>query len=343
MNLLGKRYDITVYFEVYKDIRHEINFSAKVVPKVIANYGRLREIFFFLMIFKNLIFKRAELIHAHSTFPTGFCGIILGKIFRIPVIVSLDGGEATALPDADFGDLRGPRKRKVNSWVVRQANKVIVLTEFLKNEVITNLGVDRDMEIIPRGIDLTKFIYKKHPLRNPLKIINVGYLHPVKDHETLLRAFSIITKEIDSHLSIIGKDYCNGRIQRKVTEMSLSGNVVFEEGISNDALAERYREADLMLHTSLFESQAVVVNEALACGSIVCGTHVGLLADLSEHCCLTVPPGDYVGLAGLVLKLLSQPEEMERLKENGYKWTAQHDVKWTADRHIEVYESCCAL
>src|SRR5688572_8169731 len=139
LNALSENYDITVYFEAYREIKHEIKFSVKSVSKSVSKYGRIRELIFAWLLFRNLLFKSVNIIHAHSTFPCGFCGVILGKIFRIPVVVSLDGAEATALPDVNFGDLRGPRRKKINGWVIRNADRVIVLTEFQNKEIKSNL------------------------------------------------------------------------------------------------------------------------------------------------------------------------------------------------------------
>jgi glycosyltransferase involved in cell wall biosynthesis len=222
---------------------------------------------------------------------------------------------------------------------MRRATKVIVLTEFLKNMVHENLVKDVAVKVIPRGVDAQKFTFQEREIGAPLRIIHVGYLHPVKDQEMLLETFARVNKNVDSVLTIIGDDFMGGRIQKKAEDMMLRDKVIFERHISNDAMPSKYAEADLMLHTSLFESQAVVVNEALACGLLTCGTRVGLLSDLRDSCCLTVTPGDAEGLAKLVLRLLKDPEEMKRLRTNGHAWATQHDLHWTALQHIEMYEN----
>jgi glycosyltransferase involved in cell wall biosynthesis len=291
------------------------------------------------MVLKNLLFNRPYLIHTHSTFPSGLWGIVAGKILRIKVIVSLDAAEASGLPEIKFGDMLGKKRKFINKWVINQADEVIVLTEFLLNEVKSNLKIDRSFHVIPRGVDTDKFKFNEKEISHPLKIINVAYLNPVKDQHTLLKCFTIISSQVDSILSHLGEDFHSGEIQQKVKQMGLENRVKFLGLIANNDLPQYYHDADILLHTSLYESQAVVVNEAMASGVLVCGTHVGLLADLADVCCITVKPGDAEGLAQRVLKLINDREQVFMLRRKAYDWAVTHNLEWTIQQHRSVYEN----
>ena len=56
----------------------------------------------------------------------------------------------------------------------------------------------------------------------------------------------------------------NGLFQRLVDEMGISNKVQFIEPVDYNRIHEYYREADVFLHTSVYESQALVVAEAMA-------------------------------------------------------------------------------
>jgi glycosyltransferase involved in cell wall biosynthesis len=266
-------------------------------------------------------------------------GIIIGKLFCIPVIVSLDAGEAAAIPDIKFGDLLNPKRARINKWVLKHADEVIVPSEFHLKELRKNLKTNRSVRVIIRGVDINKFKFIEKPIAKPLIILNVAYLHPIKDQETLLKCFAIINKQIDCELIHIGKDYDNGRMQQLAKEMGIAHKVTFKGFIANDELPPYYAQADLLLHTSRFEGQAVVINEAMACGVLVCGTQVGLMADLADECCLTVIPQDAERLAMKVLKLLKKEEEIKRLRNNAYKWTLENNLEQTVEKHIQLYFS----
>jgi glycosyltransferase involved in cell wall biosynthesis len=290
------------------------------------------------MIFKDLLFQKIHLIHTHSTFPSGYWGIIFSKLFRIPIVVSLDAADASSVPELNFGDLLLPRRKKLNKWVIENADKITALTNSMLNDVKQNLDINREIKVTPRGVDRIKFHYNDRQIKSPYKFLSVGYLHPVKDHETLLRAFSTISKMVDCRLLHIGEDYSKGKIQQLAKELDLIDKVEFKGFVPNDSLPMYYDQSDILLHTSRFESQAVVVNEALASGLLVCGTHVGLLSDLSGKCCLTVQAGDYEGLAALVLDMLTKPELMNQLHQAGHTWSKEHDLSWTVRKYVEIYE-----
>jgi glycosyltransferase involved in cell wall biosynthesis len=339
LNKLAESYDITVCFEFPREVKYKVNFFVRTIPSCMSRFKWIREFYFALMIFKELLFKRAHILHAHSIYPSGFFAILFGKIFRIRVVVSLDAAEASALPEINFGELLSNRRKRLNKWVIEQADEVIVLTKFVLSEVRNNLKTDRPCHIIPRGVDMNKFQYRPRPIGAPLKIINVSYLNPVKDQETLLKAFAAITESIDSVLMHVGEDLSHGEVQQMVQELGLKNKVKFIGSVPNDDLPQYYHQADILLHTSRYESQAIVVNEAMACGLLVCGTHVGIMADLANTCCLTVKPGDAKALAQTVLKLIEAPVQIERLRQNAYQWSLQHSLEWTAERHEAIYQN----
>lgn len=335
---LSEHYEIIVYAEVYRNIVSAIPYKIKAVPAMRLPY-KLRMCIFFFMIVRDHILRRFHLIHCLSTFPTGFCGIILSRILRIPVVVSLDGAEATSIPEIGFGDLLKPKRRALNRWVINNADAVIVLTDFALDQVRKNLNIGREIHVIPRGIDTQRFEYAEKAVQTPLRILSVGYLSPVKDPDTLLKAFRKLDKMIDCILIHIGEDFLNGQVQDSLPNSDLSGKVSFTGLIPYDLLPAFYARADVLLLTSRYESQGVVVNEAMACGVLVCGTHVGLMADLSNKCCMTVKPGDHEMLAQTVADIMQKPDEMARLRRNALSWCLEHDVDWTAKKYREIYDT----
>lgn len=130
----------------------------------------------------------------------------------------------------------------------------------------------------------------------------------------------------------------NGEVQRHATDLEIAHLIDFKGFIEHDSIYQYYESADVLLHTSLFESQAVVVNEAMAHGLLVCGTHVGLLADLAGECCVTVPTGDSKALASKVIETLADQNSCDRLLAKSKEWLLLHDLAWTASRYKEIYD-----
>jgi glycosyltransferase involved in cell wall biosynthesis len=268
---------------------------------------------------------RFHIVHAHSTFPTGLTAVIMQRLFGIPAIVSLDGGEGVAFPDLEFGDLHSRRRTKINQWVLNRARVVTTLTNFHRTLIEENLSWDRKILVIPRGVDTDHFVLKKDTsLHDPLRIVSVGYLSIVKDPITLLKTFQLILKTRPASLTIVGRDYMKGEIQKLAISRGVNSFVDFV--------------SQVLLHTSRYESQGMVVAEAMACGVLVCGTNVGLIDDLANRCCMSSPVGDAEQLANKVLQLIGDPGLMSTLRTNAMRWSADFSLTKTVSRWSEIYD-----
>jgi glycosyltransferase involved in cell wall biosynthesis len=336
--LLAQEYEIILYSEFHlRDEEGITDFKMRSVPSWMP--GRVREIWFALMIFIDQFFIPADIIHSHSTYPSGLVGTFISKIFGKPVVVSLNAAEGVGIKSIEFGDLLRKRRTRNDKYVLRHAAVVVVHSEYHKALLEKNFKLRRELKVIARGSDLSKFKFSSTAFQLPIRFLNVGYLHPVKDQKTLLRSFAIISKKIECSLVHVGKDYSNGEIELLSKELGIRDKVEFAGFIPHNNIQHFYDNADILLHTSLYESQPVVVIEALASGVVVCGTHVGLLADLSDACCLTVAPGDYQALADKVLLLVKDFQLVEKLRTAGRRWAEQHDLIWTKNRWCEIYNS----
>jgi glycosyltransferase involved in cell wall biosynthesis len=343
LKLLSHNYNLFLFSEFH--LGHEWTVKEYPIYSVRRTRinGRWREFLFFLLALKGCLTKRIDLIHSHSTFPSGLVAIIIGKLLRIPVLICLDAAEGTSIPDIKFGDALNPKRIKVNRWVLNQADAITVLTKFQENEIRKSLGTSRDMNLIPRGVDLQKHfpsIDKK--ISKPIRFLNVAYIHPVKDQETLLRAFQIIVQEVDATLTLVGEDYEKGRLKKLVSDLNIERYVRFVGFVPNESISSYYLQADILLHTSRYESMAAVVIEAMASGVLVCGTHVGIMADLSDQCCITVAPQDFRGLASKVLDLINSIPLQNKLRIQALDWTKAYSLDWTADQYKLIYHRLTA-
>jgi glycosyltransferase involved in cell wall biosynthesis len=219
---------------------------------------------------------------------------------------------------------------------LNKADEVISLTEYLVNNLRT-FGLKRtDIRIIPWGIDTDLFIFKEREKEIPVEFLHIANLHPVKDPETLLRAFKIISDKIESRLTIIGEGILEQYVRNLAKELHLGSKITFLGLMPYDALPAFYNRADILLHTSLSEGQCEVVTEAMSCGLLVCGTRVGLIYD-RPSCCVGVPVKDFKKLADEVTKILDDQQRMKIIVQNAYSWASTHSIHWTVDSVKQLY------
>jgi len=254
-------------------------------------------------------------------------------------VVSLQGGEGASLPAIHYGNMTNNSVRKITLWTCENATVLIAISKFLSNKMVEHGLKRKDVKLILFGADTELFYPKEKGKDCQLKIIHVANLNAVKDQSTLLKSFARITKRQPSLLRIIGDGILFNELQQLTKELGITDYVEFVGAVPNLQLLPHYHWADIMLLTSLHEGQAVVVCEALACKVVVCGTRVGLIADLANDCCRTSDIGDDKMLAQNALELWNDSFEYKRLQENGFTWTQQHTLAWSVNKIQNVYNT----
>lgn len=192
--------------------------------------------------------------------------------------------------------------------------------------------------MIPFGIDTSRFPYNEKPLNVPYVFLHVSYSQPVKDAATLIETFQMISDSVDAKLIIVGQNHIGQATDKLVEEYSLQSKVTLVGSVPNDEIAKYLRQAHFLLHTSRYESQGVVLNEAMACGVVVCATRVGLASDLGDDYCITSDVGDSSDLASKVVSTIHDDDRYTRLRSNGRQWGESHDVRWTTAEYRKIYE-----
>jgi glycosyltransferase involved in cell wall biosynthesis len=98
-----------------------------------------------------------------------------------------------------------------------------------------------------------------------------------------------------------------------------------------------YDRSHFLLQASRYESQGVVFNEAMASGTVVCSTRVGLADDIGDSACIVADVGDTAGLVREILQVIVDETRYSELRKSGYAWARQHDAHWTASQYERIY------
>jgi len=112
--------------------------------------------------------------------------------------------------------------------------------------------------------------------------------------------------------------------------------VEFVGAVSHQQMADHYQWADVMLHTSWYEGQAIVIAEAAMSGVLIAGTAVGLVSDLGDSSAIQVPTGDFQLLAEKTLHILDDEVRASHMREMARAWAITHDFFWTVSQYKEI-------
>jgi len=245
-----------------------------------------------------------EMIDAHFAHPEGIAAVLLGRILDLPVLVTLRGSELR---------YRGQRsKRFWMSWALRRADRVIAVSDGLR-ELAIALGADpRRVKTVPNGIDADVFFRRdrracryRHGLADADRIIlSAGDLAELKGHHRVIAAVKRLNGcGVRARLLIAGGVGRSGRyadaLRQQVADDGLDDQVGFLGEVTQETLSELMSAADVFCLASSTEGWPNVVNEALACGTPVVATDVGAVRQMvvSDRCGLMVPVDDGVALA----------------------------------------------
>lgn len=147
------------------------------------------------------------------------------------------------------------------------------------------------------------------------RLVTVGRLKPVKDHETLLRALTLLRRDRDARLLILGDGPDRERTEALIRDLGLADAVTLA-GFQPSPHAY-VALADVFVLSSVSEGFGNVLVEAMACGvpvvSTDCPSGPREILDHGLFGRLT-PIGDPPALAAAILETLAGPTDRDALR-----------------------------
>lgn len=217
-----------------------------------------------------------DLIDGHYIYPDGLAAVLLGKLFKKPVVLSARGSDINEFPKFRL-------IRPMIRFALNRADHIVGVSDALKREIV-KLGIPGDkISVIPNGVDIKMFHPEcKAKMRKTLSIpenrkaiLSVGSLVPRKGFDILLTAFHRLLRDFgDIHLYIIGEGPSRTNLRRQIKELQLTAHVTLLGEIPNEALMTWYNAADVSCLASSREGWPNVIMESLACGTPVVATKV---------------------------------------------------------------------
>jgi glycosyltransferase involved in cell wall biosynthesis len=138
-------------------------------------------------------------------------------------------------------------------------------------------------------------------------------------------------------LDCVGADARAGAVQTRAQALGLGDRIRFHGLVPPALLAPFYRAAHLLVLSSRYESQGVVVLEAGAAGLPTVGTAVGLLPTLAPRAAQCVPAGQPEALARAICDLLADEPRRQQMGAAAQEFARAHDCAATARAFEEIY------
>lgn len=277
-----------------------------------------------------------DLLHAFWVSPQGTLAVAAGSLLRVPVVVSIGGGELVRLPAIHYGGMSTLRSRIIVAATLRAASAVSAPSMYVSRSAS---GIRPDIQWLPTGVDTTIFRGSiNRTCGAPWRLIHVAGLNEVKNQETLLRAVQQVAKVCPQiTLDCIGVDALNGRVQGLARNLGIADIVRFHGVLTIDKILPFYHEAHLFVQSSLHESMGAAVLEASAAGVPTVGTNVGIVAEMAPRAAVAVPVSDAGALAKGVVELLENFPRREALALAAQDFAHTYNADWTFTQFDELY------
>ena len=329
------------YFRYFPACSHMLAYGSGILPNIRRHPWLVAQIpFFLLAMFYSLMIHslkiRPQVIHAHWIIPVGSVAVLVGKLVRVPVIVSAHGGDAFGLRSGLPNSLKKYVMKHSQAWTANTANTA--RAAYGDNQSVK-------LNIIPMGVDTNKFSSSDPPKPlgdgNPGKIpiiLSVGRLVEKKGVKYLIEAVAELVNQrgINIKLWVIGDGECRDELQRLAGQLGVAPFIEFKGVIPNDELPDYYAAADLFVAPSVIdqdgdtEGQGVVIIEAMAAGVPVIASKVGGITDIINDGKngILVEPEDTMSLANTLHDCVAG-RDLSAILEN-----AQKKVKEKYDWHV---------
>jgi len=232
-------------------------------------------------------------------------------------------------------------KRHLRRWFRRLDGKIAVSTAAARFVEEYFPGY---YNIIPNGVDLAHFAKEVPPLPQyqdgKLNILFVGRPEKRKGLDHLIRAFERVkAQRSDARLIVVGAGKFE-RYERAARSKGL-GDVEFRSYVPYEELPRYHHSADVFCAPNTgFESQGLVLLEAMAAGLPVVGSNIEGFAGVLTHGVegLLVLPGDEEGLASALLELLDNVDRRQRMAEQGKRRAQEFSWERVSQQVLSYYE-----
>jgi glycosyltransferase involved in cell wall biosynthesis len=269
-------------------------------------------------------------------YPAGFVAVVLGKLWRIPSVIHLQGGDAVKIPAFKYGVFSHPLRAAICRWAYGRSDCLIALTRFQEKMLKIN-KVAKKATIIPFGVDRKKFPYEDIRFNQAIvRFLHVANHTPVKGQEVMLKTFALVAQTRPCRLVIVGADFFEGQLNKWSKTLCIEDRVELIGPQPHASIARFYHEADILLHTPYYEGQGLVFAEAAACGTIIAGTCVGMLADMPPDASINAEPGEPEILAKKILEALQSPGQLKKIQAAARQYVMQQDISSTEKKICEI-------
>lgn len=236
---------------------------------------------FYILLGQKLFEKYAamhglpDIIHAHNVLYGGVIANAIKARYGVPFV----------LTEHSSAYLSG----RVRKWqvpmvkeVLKNADARLVVSPYLGHALEKRFGqITQPWHWVPNVLDAT--FEEQNPLegfgqeeKDQIRILTIGSLIPIKNHEGLLKAFAKVFKGRNKiQLRVGGSGPLGRKLENLANRLQIRSQVIFLGALNREQVLNEMHHCDIFVLPSHHETFGAVLIEALACGKPVIATDSG--------------------------------------------------------------------
>jgi N-acetyl-alpha-D-glucosaminyl L-malate synthase BshA len=287
-----------------------------------------------------------DVVHAHYAVPHATAAYLARQVLastrdgRSPKVVTTLHGTDITLVGND------PSYSEIVAFSIEQSDHVTAVSASLRASTSTELGVRRDIEVIPNFLDCgvhrrldvpglrARFTGGDDRVR---LVTHVSNFRPVKRVDAVMAVFDRVQRRVPACLLLVG-DGPDLPMALRLARDAGHGQSVHAVGAQEDVLP-LLSVSDVFLLPSAQESFGLAALEAMACEVPVVASRVGGLPEVIQHGVTGYlhPPDALDAMTDSVVELLT---DEPRRRAMGIEAAKQVGERFCADRIVPQYEAC---
>lgn len=273
--------------------------------------------FFSLPILAAALWRRDYDIFVEDQTPFPMFGILLGKLFGVPVVAHQHEFYDRSCYRV-FDPLTATIQLALQNFlrIFEYAGLVVPSSHVAHQYARYGVPPDR-IYTITNGIDAQR--YRRPDIDiEPGELAVLSRVTKRKGHGTVIRAVATLRKVgHDVHLHVIGDGPDRGALEELTTDLGIDGAVTFHGYVAEERKIELLNRADLFLFASRQEGLGNVLLEAMAARCVVVARWLPVYEDFftDRYNGLLVEDAGHAELADAAEQLLTDPDRAERMRE----------------------------
>jgi len=244
--------------------------------------------------------------------------------------------------------------------VARKADAIVTISDFVKNDIVTILGVDASKITNIQGAVASGYgvIKDKEFIENVLEkygmvgaeyFVYLGNQRPHKNLVGLLKSFEVFRRsKSGSEVKLViiggvdakGRDEDSKRISDQLNHMKFKDDVMLLGKVFDDReVAAIFNRAISLVHPSLHEGFGLTPLEAMTCSCPVISSKITSIPEVVDDAGILIDPNSIEEISDAMIKIYSDKELQGELSKRALQRSKMFSWEKTARMLLAVFQS----